>query len=187
MRSDSQPTSDHKPPFPSLTPISSAETDTTPSEVSSRLLFTVSTWIDVTSADPLIANISKQVLLQEIAYASFCGASNVLFAGPKSAKGHGLIANLATVVREALAAAPNLTVSMLMPMTLDAANGDESDHADLAGFTCKEYRGEDSQKQDPLGSWDVWHAVRNACKYDSRLCVGTNAPRLDSYVAIDFN
>ena len=77
-----------------LTPKSSTEdTDLTAGEMTSHLIALVSPWIDLCSPDPLIYNISRQVIHLEIAYAAFCGITNVIVPGPKLHRGnlHGCV------------------------------------------------------------------------------------------------
>ena len=48
----------------------------------SQLIAISSSWLDLASADSIIADVSRQAFNLEIAYAAFCGISQVLVAGP---------------------------------------------------------------------------------------------------------
>ena len=149
-----------------------------PSEISSRLLHVVSPWIDLLSADPLTANISKQVLLQEVAYASFCGAANILLYGPSFACSASQSSKLAIAIRQALAAAPNVAFSILLPLSpnINAVDGafEVSNSSKIVTNHLSDQ--EPSNSVNALSSWDVWHAIRVALKYDNRLSVALSIP-----------
>ena len=145
------------------------------------MLHIVSPWIDLTSPMPLIADVSKQVFQQEIAYALFCGASNVLLCGPSVGKSSSSVAQLTAAIRGALKRTlPSLVLTILLPMT---PGSDENNPAlggdfeiDLASLALKEMNSNASPRLqgDELSIWDIWHVLRNACKYDFRLTAGMN-------------
>src|SRR5438034_11778787 len=58
-----------------IPPLSPGDSPLTPDESISHLVAVSSSWIDLCSPDPLIADVSRQVLMLEIAYAAFCGVS----------------------------------------------------------------------------------------------------------------
>src|ERR1700709_1594485 len=72
------------PPAPIIPPPTPVDTPLTPGDTVSQLIAYSSPWIDLCSPDPLISNISRQVLNIEIAYASFCGVGNVIIPGPRT-------------------------------------------------------------------------------------------------------
>src|SRR5690349_5070711 len=72
------------PPAPIIPPLDPVDTPLTPSDTLSQIIAYSSPWIDLCSPDPLIANISRQVLNIEIAYASFCGVGHIIIPGPRN-------------------------------------------------------------------------------------------------------
>ena len=72
------------PLVPALKPIDST---LIPSDTISQLLITTSSWIDLASPDPVIANVSQQVFNLEVAYAAFCGVQHVVVQGPTLGNG----------------------------------------------------------------------------------------------------
>lgn len=161
-----------------LPSLSADDTDLSPSDIAPRLLHMTSTWIDLASPDPLIAHLSSQVLDQEITYAAFCGAGNVLIQGPSPRSSEAGSTQYARAVKRALQLGPGMHVQILLPMTYGSAAEQNSDFADLSHFARQEYTGDENAKpsmnSDPLGSWDVWQLIRSICNYDTRLSIGKN-------------
>jgi protein arginine N-methyltransferase 5 len=171
------------PILPSLSP---AETLLGPDEAISQLILTTSTWIDLASPDPLIAEISRQVLALEISYASFCGASNVLIQGPATnASSQDGLAQYSHALVEVMGLANYLQFHIAMPMIGQAS----TDHTmgDLANLARDEYvddlgleddddeEDEDAGEEvDDFASWDVWNVIRSTCRYSPRVSVGKN-------------
>ncbi len=144
----------------------------------SQIIATTSSWIDLCSPDPLVADVSKQVLMLEIAYAAFCGISYVLIRGPRlhhqGSQETGLI-QYARAVQEVLATGSYMQVKIWLPM-IDHPENDVVGMGDLAAFARPDYVGED-QGEDALGldlygTWDAWNIIRTFCRYHTRLCVG---------------
>lgn len=70
-------------PLPTISPLSAADALLRPSPRLSSLVALVSPWIDLSSADPLIASLSRQVLVLEAGHAAFCGVGTLLVPGPE--------------------------------------------------------------------------------------------------------
>lgn len=170
---------------PRISPLSFADTPLTPEPITPRLLAFTSAWVDLSSPDPLIFELSKQVLLLEVAYAAFCGIESVFVQGPKLYHGEKRTygaAQYARAIQEALNVGSHLQIHILLPM-IDDHNDDENDEmGHLAPFTREEYLmdAEDTRpskqdkqpKTDIFGTWDAWNVIRSVCKYSSRLFVG---------------
>ena len=195
---------DRDSPVPTVSSLSPLDTPLAPGELVSQLLAVASPWIDLSSPDPVIYNISRQVLELEIAYAAFCGIGNIIVQGPKlyhgKLQGDGII-RYAYAIQEALTIGPYVQLSISLPMIDNPAEEEESDFRSLAahargkfmGFSADEY--EDiftemseeniqgtssihqtgkSAKLDLFGTWDAWNVIRSICKYNNRLFVGKN-------------
>ena len=164
------------PTVPELSPV---DTPLTPGEVISQLLAVASPWIDLASPDPLVYNISRQVLDLEIAYAAFCGIGNVIIPGPKLHHGnlHGEgVTQYAYAIQEALAIGNYIQIQIWLPM-IDHPDSDVEDvEGSLTPFAREEYVGEEDgskpRKADVFGTWDAWNIIRSVCKHNARLFVG---------------
>ena len=163
---------------PELSPV---DTPLTPGEVISHLLAVSSPWIDLCSPDPLVYNISRQVLNLEIAYAAFCGIGNIIIPGPKLHHGklHGEgVTQYAYAIQEALAIGNYIQVQIWLPMIDHLDTDDENVEGSLIPFAREEYVGAEeenkSRKADIFGTWDAWNIIRSVCKHNARLFVGKN-------------
>lgn len=153
------------------------DTPLTPDQSTSQIIATTSSWIDLGSPDPIIADLSRQILKLELTYAAFCGITYVLIAAPRSQRSgpsdNGLIQYARTIL-DALQHGPYMQIHIWMPMIEHLEN--EGDLVgDLAPFARQEYQTEDmhdAKRLDIFGSWAAWNTVRSMCKYHSRLCVG---------------
>ncbi len=161
-------------------PLSPVDTDLSPGESMSQIIAITSSWIDLCSPDPLVADVSKQVLMLEIAYAAFCGISYVLIPGPRlhyqAMQQIGLM-QYARAVQEVLVVGTYMQVKILFPM-IDHPENEIDRMGDLAPFARPGYLGdgqvEDAPGLDLYGTWDAWNIIRSFCKYHTRLCIGTN-------------
>lgn len=165
---------------PTLPELSPVDTSLTPGDVISQLLAVASPWIDLCSPDPLIYNISRQVLDLEIAYAAFCGIGNIIIPGPKLHHGklHGEgVTQYAYAIQEALAIGNYIQIQIWLPM-IDHSTDGEDVEGSLTPFAREEYVGieEESKpnRSDIFGTWDAWNIIRSVCKYNARLFVGKN-------------
>lgn len=159
-------------------PLSPVDTDLAPDESMSQIIATTSLWIDLCSPDPLVANVSKQVLILEIAFAAFCGVSYVLVPGPRlhhqSMQTTGLL-QYARAIQEALAVGTYMQVKIWFPM-IDHPENEVTRMGDLAPFARSAYvednEGDEVPGLDLYGTWDAWNVIRSFCKYHTRLCIG---------------
>ncbi|KAI6841978.1 Skb1 methyltransferase [Hortaea werneckii] len=169
-------------PTPLITPLSPADSHLTPSDANSAIIGVVSPWIDLSSRDPLIAHVSKHILGMEVAYAAFCGISNLIIHGPVSSEG---TMQYARAVLEALGMGPYVQIHVLLPMTGELEVDVEG--TPLAELARDEYSanasdddGEDvGDEGEPelYGSWEVWDAMRGLCSYHGRLSIALELPR----------
>ncbi|KUJ23139.1 Skb1 methyltransferase [Mollisia scopiformis] len=167
------------PPAPIIPPLDPVDTPLTPGDTVGQIIAHSSPWIDLCSVDPLIANISRQVLNIEIAYASFCGVGNIIIPGPRSytsgsTSNDGLI-QYARAIQEALTIAPYLQMAIHIPMYGNEEAKDLT--GDLKPFA-KNYESTNKEKDiDLFETWDAWNLIRTVCKYNSRLSVALALPR----------
>lgn len=164
------------PPNPTIPPLSPVDTPLPPTSAVNQIVGTVSPWIDLSSPDPLIYDISRQVLELEIAYAAFCGLSSVIVPGPKlrygNAHGEG-VAQYAHAIQDTLGIG-NYTQILIKLSMMDHPDYEEDDMmGSLAPFARPEYIEQGGKQEvDLLGTWDAWHVIRTICKYNARLFVG---------------
>ncbi|KAI9832296.1 MAG: hypothetical protein M1819_004474 [Sarea resinae] len=174
-----------EPPAPTIPPLTPTDTPLTPCETISQLLAFASSWIDLASPDPLIANLSQQVLNLETAYAAFCGVGNLIVAGPRlhhgsENDGDG-IAQYARAIQEALSIGPYLQIQILLPMIDHPDHDADGEMGSLAPFAREQFMTEADEeprrKADLFGTWDAWNVIRTVCKYNARLSVALSLPR----------
>lgn len=164
-------------PLPLIPALENNDTHLGPSHSISQLVTFTSSWIDLSSPDPVIAHLSRQVFHLEIAFAAFCGAVTVVVQGPRLSHGAAGVSQYARAIKEALSTGAYIQLHILMPMDASRAAEADEDLGDLARFARKEYA---QQRESPLGhtdsysSWDAWNALRTVCKYHSRLSLGEN-------------
>ena len=160
-----------------VTPLNPADTPLTPDDSISQLIGVTSSWIDLGSPDPIIADVSRQVLQLELGYAAFCGITYALIPGPRL-RGQGVcdsgIAQYARALYDALAQAPYLQFYIWLPM-IDHSDEQVEQMGDLAPFARPQFLDQDaseSRRLDVFGAWEAWNMIRSICKYPSRLCIG---------------
>ena len=172
-----------EPPAPIIPPLTPVDTPLSPGETVSQLIAYCSPWIDLCSQDPLIANISRQVLNIEIAYASFCGVANIIIPGPRtyssgSTDSDGLV-QYARAIQEALTIGSYIQIALHIPMY-----SHHEEVKDLTGdlLPLARYqsggKAKANQEIDLYETWDAWNLIRSVCKYNSRLSVGKNPMQL---------
>jgi protein arginine N-methyltransferase 5 len=162
------------PPAPIIPPLDPVDTPLTPGDTVSQIIAYSSPWIDLCCEDPVVANISRQVLNIEIAYASFCGIGNIVIPGPRSytsgsTSSNGLI-QYARAIQEALTIGSYIQIAIHIPM---CGNEEVKDlMGDLKPFA-RNYDSKEKEKEiDLFETWDAWNLIRTVCKYNSRLSVG---------------
>lgn len=162
-----------------IEPLSPIDTQLTPDESISSIVGVTSAWIDLSSPDPVIADVSRQVLRLELAYAAFCGISYVIIHGPR----HN---DSADIVAYARAILDGLNQGPYMQLYLwTSTHGDLQDYqgqvGDLASFARQEYvtsHASNEDSNDEFRTWQDWDTVRSICQYSTRLNLGTVAPVL---------
>ena len=173
--------------IPALSP---EDTHLTPNDTMSQVIGVTSPWIDLCSPDPLIADISRQVLMLEVAYAAFCGIGYLMVPGPQLH--HGSMhsegtAYYARAIQDALATGPYIQFHIWL-RTVDSPDLEVDQIGDLAPLARDEFldpSDEDAPlKVDPFGTWEAWDIIRRTCKYHARLFVGKNAFHLFSMLSL---
>ena len=161
-------------PLPTISPLTPGDSDLTPEDTNSSLIAVTSPWIDVGSPDPLIAHVSQQVFSLEVAYAAFCGISNVLVHGPSNSQG---TVRFARAILEALGLGPYVQLHILMPMTGELEQDVSADGTSLAELARPHYAEavEDDAEPELYASWEAWDTIRTMCSYSNKLSVGTHA------------
>lgn len=160
---------------PQLTP---SDTHLTPNEAMSQVVGVISPWIDMCSPDPLIADVSRQILMLEVSYAAFCGIGYLLVPGPQLHHGdmhsEGLV-YYARAIQDALGLGPYIQFHIWL-RTTDNPDLDMNEIGDLAPLARKEFLRpsivDPPLQVDPFGTWDAWDLIRRTCKYHARLFVG---------------
>lgn len=166
------------PPAPIITPLDPFDTPLTPGDTVSQVIAHSSPWIDLCSPDPLIANVSRQVLNIEIAYASFCGVGNIIIPGPRAytsgATDNDGLVQYARAIQEALSIGSYIQMAIHVPMFGNEETKDLT--GDLRPFAripaSSAPKGKASKEIDLFETWDAWNLIRSVCKYNSRLSVG---------------
>ncbi|KIW98210.1 uncharacterized protein Z519_01794 [Cladophialophora bantiana CBS 173.52] len=166
-----------------IPPLTPADTPLTPDESISQTIGITSSWIDLGSPDPIIADVSRQVLQLELAYAAFCGLTYVLIPGPLL-RGQGVsdsgVAQCARVILDALGQAPYMQLYIWFPM-IDHSEEHVDQMGNLAPFARPQFLEQDEaeiERLDLFGTWEAWNLIRSICKYPSRLCVALSIPKL---------
>ncbi|KAL8931868.1 MAG: hypothetical protein Q9211_006678 [Gyalolechia sp. 1 TL-2023] len=140
------------PTVPSLSP---ADTPLTPGETISQLVGYASPWIDLSSPDPAVYDLSRQVLELEVSYAAFCGLGNVVVPGPKLQYGNTYgdgVAQYAFAIQEALAVSNYTQILVQLPMMYHPDQDGKDVAGSLSPFARPEYVEEGSKsKHDFLG------------------------------------
>lgn len=127
-------TDDDRQHAPEVPPLTSSDTALIPDSVISQLLGIVSTWIDVSSPDPVIYDVSRQVLKMEVAFAAFCGLTALILPTPRQVSGRRngqSISQYASAIREALEIGSYIQFSISMPM-METPQDPAEDNSNLA-------------------------------------------------------
>lgn len=166
------------PPAPIIPPLAPVDTPLTPCDTVSQLIGTTSSWIDLCSPDPLVVNISRQVLNLEVAYASFCGISNLIIPGPKlhndgTSQVNGT-AQYARAIQEVLSIGSYMNMAIHLPTDDRKETRPKEEIGDLSPFARQEFTDHmnSDQQFEAFATWDAWNLIRDVCKYNSRLSLG---------------
>jgi protein arginine N-methyltransferase 5 len=172
---------EHSPPTPVIEALRPEDSLLVPHDTIQQVIAVSSSWIDLASADYIIADISRQVFNLEIAYAAFCGSSQILLPGPVLPDGtisSSGVAQFARALFEALSISPYLQFHVLLPMVpiktggiglLKTLPGNGSAHISSAAA---HMHPEDADSQDMWAAWEAWDLIRTICKYSSRVSLG---------------
>lgn len=156
-----------------IEPLSPADTQLTPDESINSVIGTTSSWIDLGSPDPIIADISRQVLRLELAYAAFCGVTYVIIHGPRQNSSCD-VAAYARAVLNGLDQGPYMQLYIWTDTHFDPANI-KGQVGDLASFARREYVHAHPRSDESGGAfarWQAWDTIRSICRYSTRLNLG---------------
>ena len=131
-------------PIPTISSLSPADTPLAPGDIVPHLLAFVSPWLDLCSPDPIIYNVSRQVLQLEVAYAAFCGVGNIILPSPKLHHGKLYsegVTQYAYAVQEALKIAQYIQLSINLPMMDDPDQDSDEVEGSLANEARVKYMG----------------------------------------------
>lgn len=171
--------------LPLIAALESLDTPLGPTDTISQLVTYSSAWIDLSSPDPVIAHLSRQVLHLEVAYASFCGAVNIVVPGPRLSYGQHGVAQYARAIKEAMTTGAYVQFHILMPVDgTKTAVDDQEELGDLKRFARPEAGAHLNNSVDAWSSWEAWNTIRSICKYPSRLSLALEMPRKLPSVAI---
>ncbi|KAH7414544.1 PRMT5 arginine-N-methyltransferase-domain-containing protein [Phaeosphaeria sp. MPI-PUGE-AT-0046c] len=163
-------------PLPLIPALDHPDTPLGPNDIISQLVTFTSPWVDLSSPDPVIAHISRQVFRLEIAYAAFCGATTVVVPGPRLAHGQNGVAQFARSIQEALATGAYVQLHIQLPMD-GTKSSTPDDLGDLARFAVTDSKSTEAANVTPWSSWEAWNTIRTICKYNNRLSVALDLPR----------
>ncbi|PKY03641.1 protein methyltransferase RmtC [Aspergillus campestris IBT 28561] len=166
-----------------IPPLAPSDTHLTPNDAMSQLVGVTSSWIDMCSPDPLIADISRQVFMLEVAYAAFCGIGYILVPGPKlhhrDMHSEGVM-YYARAIQDAITMGPYIQFHIWVK-SVDNPELEVDEMGDLAPLAREEFLEDlddgSSPPLDPFGTWDAWDTIRRACKYHTRLFVALALPK----------
>jgi protein arginine N-methyltransferase 5 len=171
---DSNADSPNDVPIPLIPALSPADSPLVPNDSISQLLVTTTSWIDLASPDPLIANISRQVFNLEIAYAAFCGVQHVIVQGPVLWGGTICTSRLtqyARAIQEALSIGIYLQIYIYLPMVPSSAKTAER-RFHLSQFATSQDVCDRTEIASAWTSWEAWNVIRTLCTYNNRLLIG---------------
>ncbi|KAL3472118.1 PRMT5 arginine-N-methyltransferase-domain-containing protein [Aspergillus californicus] len=167
------------PVIPQLGP---SDTCLTPNDAMSQVMGVTSSWIDLCSPDPLVAEISRQAFMLEVAYAAFCGIGYLLIPGPKLHH-NGMYSEgifyYARAIQEAITLGPYIQFHIWLNM-VDTQELELMEMGDLAPLAREEFF-DNIERRSPnvnhFGTWDAWDSIRRTCRYHSRLFVALSLPK----------
>lgn len=154
-------------------PLEPADTQLTPDDSISSIVGVTSSWIDLSSPDPIIADVSRQVLSLELAYAAFCGVSYVIVHGPSN-NDSADVAAYARAVLDGLNQGPYMQLYVWTSMVSENFDSQEV-VGDLASFARRDYVAMHQSNEaytNEFRSWQNWDTVRSVCRYSTRLNIG---------------
>lgn len=159
---------------PIIPPLTPKDTALFPSPAVNTYIGCISPWIDLCSSDPIVANISRQVLNLEVNYASFCGVRSIIIPGPQQQylrNSSKATAQYSRAVCEALKIGSNLSFLVHMPMCIEADKTEDAIKT-LSSLTLSQSPPPSKTSDDIFSAWDAWHQIRTVCSYNTRLSLG---------------
>jgi type II protein arginine methyltransferase len=129
----------------------------------------------------MITDISRQVLMMEVAYAAFCGIRKIIITGPElygiKHVGSEGIAQYAQAVQEALLYVASVHLAIHTPMCYqkEALKQTVGHLAALSRERYTETNAEVDVDTELYGSWDSWNVIRSVCEYSPRLSIGNKS------------
>lgn len=162
-------------PLPLIPALDNPDTPLGPNDIISQLVTFTAPWVDLSSPDPVIAHISRQVFHLEIAYAAFCGATTVVVPGPRLAHGQNGVSHFARSIKEALAIGAYVNLHIQLPMD-GTKSSTPDDLGDLARFAKSDSKSAEANVT-AWSSWEAWNTIRTICKYNNRLSVALDLPK----------
>lgn len=165
-----------------VNPLEPADTHLTPDDSISSIVGLTSSWIDLSSPDPIIADVSRQVLSLELAYAAFCGVSYIIVYGPRN-NNSADVAAYARAILDGLNQGPYMQL-YIWTKTHPETNDPHETVGDLASFARREFvtshESNEGSKND-FRTWQDWDIVRSVCRYSTRLNLGTKSSHYFSH------
>ncbi|KAE8149135.1 protein methyltransferase RmtC [Aspergillus avenaceus] len=166
-----------------IPPLGPSDSHLTPNDAMTQVVGVTSSWIDLCSPDPLIADVSRQVLMLEVAYAAFCGVGYLLVPGPKlhhkGMHSEGVMYYARTIL-DAINLGPYIQFQVWL-RAIDSPDLEVDQIGGLGRLAREEFLGNldegQSPKVEPYGTWDAWDTIRRICKYHSRLSVALSLPK----------
>ena len=127
----------------------------------------------------MVADVSRQVLDLEVAYAAFCGITNIVVTSPaaNNSNSNTLPANatkFAHAIRHLLSLSPHVQINILVSLGFQC-QGEQETRLDYSATTSSQRldrANTTDQERSQLSSWRFWDTVRSVCRYKSRLSVG---------------
>lgn len=117
-------------------------------------------WAELDSKNPSIAALSIQVVVQEVAYAAYCGVVYIVLPGPKRRTN---VEQYASAVAQVLA-----TASSRVQLLVNLPFAEDDYVSSRTGIHVP--------PADHLSIWDVWNTVRTITNYPSNLSVALQIP-----------
>lgn len=168
-------------PDPVVPPITAEDTGLYPSNTTRGFTAYCSPWIDIASPNPVISNVSRQVLNMEVNYANFCGVRTMIVPGPRqdggTEAGKDGVLRYARAIKEALSIAGRTNLVIHLPMYREPGLDEKVDTLTMSlGSLAVEAQGlgegeasGKSEEVDLFSAWDTWDQIRSICEYNFRL------------------
>ena len=166
--------------YPTVSALTPADVLLSPNESVSQVTAVTSSWIDLCSPDPWIADLSQQILKLEVSYAAFCGVMHVIIPGPRLSNPASSLPQYARAILDTLACGPFINFYLWLPM-IEVRHTDNGKIGDLASFADATRDSSESvgaHRMDIFDTWEDWHYIRLFCKYNSRLFIALSVPKL---------